>query len=427
MTGQWEYDDGQSLNYIETYDSETRQVETTGSCLLYDIHMDDSIQAALQWEQFQTCPTTDLMDDTAILETYQEISRSIQPFKQTRQSADVDIVSGERSSSSALQIINQKRSFNEAFNTIQNMPTELLSNPAAKRVHINIDRTFTSQSPFQTLTMGFNTSLARSRGDNFIHALRQLIKCANEKSTLEANLKRTITAEGVLWVVREAWPKAEGYWNLTSTFRGFLAAELWRNFPCEKTYRLLPAEYRPTRAQLMMPHSPMVDWMPWPDIRDLAIRYQDVIDTDELFRMAILNVVAHRKNTRKSKSYSSVDNVNPTSFRVWDLACLEKQNGTDPLADPTLRKRPSLHSRDARAIVRAFDLEYDQFSTQKLDHCFFKAFPMLQCESAYSHWQVKDFQNTANEDVGYPNTLTRPAVMRLKSKIEQLIGSSIEI
>lgn len=176
------------------------------------------------------------MDDTAIIETCQEISTSTHPFKQTRQSADIDIVSCERFSSSALQNVNQKRSFNEAFNAIQGMPTNLLSNPAAKRVHININKTFTSKSPFQPLTMGFNTSLARSRGDTFIHALRQLRKCANEKSTLEANLKRTITAEGVLWVVRAAWPKAEGYWNLTSTFRGFLAAELWRNFLCEKTY-----------------------------------------------------------------------------------------------------------------------------------------------------------------------------------------------
>lgn len=46
MTGQWEYDDGESLNYIETYDSETRQVETTGSCLSDDNHMGDSIQDA---------------------------------------------------------------------------------------------------------------------------------------------------------------------------------------------------------------------------------------------------------------------------------------------------------------------------------------------------------------------------------------------
>jgi hypothetical protein len=31
-------------------------------------------------------------------------------------------------------------------------------------------------------------------------------------------LQRAISAEGVLWTVREAWPAAEGYWNLTVRF-----------------------------------------------------------------------------------------------------------------------------------------------------------------------------------------------------------------
>ncbi len=28
-------------------------------------------------------------------------------------------------------------------------------------------------------------------------------------------MRRAATAEAVLWAVREAWPAAEGYWNLT--------------------------------------------------------------------------------------------------------------------------------------------------------------------------------------------------------------------
>lgn len=277
------------------------------------------------------------------------------------------------------------------------------------------------------LVMGFNTRLPNSRFDGYIHALRQLIRCSAEKSSLGNNLKRALTAEGVLWVVRESWPAAEGYWNLTATFKGFLHAELWRNFPCERTYKQLPPEYRPTRAQLMVPHSPMIDWMPWPDLRDLAIRYQDEIDTDELFRMAILNVVAHRKKLAECSPISPTSSPDKKSFRVWDLVCLEKLNGVDPLADPGLTRKPVLHSPSARALVRAFDLEYDEFATQKLDDCFFDAFPTLYCDTAASSWTVEAFPTILPEDVGYPVDLTSSAVHRLKSKFESMIGSVIEV
>lgn len=277
------------------------------------------------------------------------------------------------------------------------------------------------------LVMGYNTRLPYSRFDGYIHALRQLIKCSAEKSTLGNNLKRALTAEGVLWAVRESWPAAEGYWNLTATFKGFLYAELWRNFPCERTYRQLPPEYRPSKVQLMVPHSPMIDWMPWPDLRDLAIRYQDQIDTDEMFRVAILNVVAHRKKLVGSPPASSPASLDNKSFRVWDLVCLEKSNGVNPLADAGLTKKPVLHSPSARALVRAFDLEYDQFATQKLDDTFFEAFPSLYCDTAASSWQVETFQTILPEDVGYPVDLTSSAVNRLKSRFESLIGTSIEV
>src|ERR1700761_1087238 len=113
-----------------------------------------------------------------------------------------------------------------------------------------------------------------------------------------------------------------------ATFRGFLHAELWRNFPCERTYRQLPPVYRPTRAQLAIPHSPMIDWLPWPDVRDMAIRHQDEIDLDDLFRVAIHNLVAHRRGLgRRRPSFRDnvpasspvlVDEVtDETSFRVW--------------------------------------------------------------------------------------------------------------
>lgn len=186
----------------------------------------------------------------------------------------------------------------------------------------------------------------------------------------------------------------------------------------------------------MIPHAPMIDWLPWPDVRDLAIRYQDQLDVDALFRMAIHNVVAHRKMRRRSVTSPLLNSEvidtqeqvqDQTSFRVWDLVCLEKANGTEPLADSALEKRPIPRSPGVKAVLRAYDLEYDEFDTQKLDDCFFEAFPALYCDTAASNWKVEGFPGMSPVDVGRPVSLTGPAVLRLKTRIESMVGGTIHV
>ena len=183
----------------------------------------------------------------------------------------------------------------------------------------------------------------------------------------------------------------------------------------------------------------MIDWLPWPDVRDLAIKYQDQIDLDDLFRAAIHNLVAHRKgpvNDRRRLSSSLpasspgfVEEVSDeTSFRVWDVVCLEQARSTNPLsAEPDLETKPVLRTPELRALSRAYGLEYDEFATQKLDDYFFEAYPCLYVDTAASGWKVKNFPTLQKVDVGRPVTLTRPAVFRLKSKLESLVGAPIEI
>ena len=301
------------------------------------------------------------------------------------------------------------------------------------------DQTFVQPLSGLNLVMGYNTSLPKSRLDVYITVLRQMVRCSSERCVLSNELQRAVTAEGVLWTVREGWPAAEGYWNLTSTFRGFLHAELWRNFPCERSYRRLPPAYRPTRAQLAIPHSPMIDWMPWPDVRDMAIKYQDQIDIDALFRAAIHNLVAHRKKLGRRHRPSTAEQLptdtslvedlsDKTSFRVWDLVCLEKVTGENPLsAEPCLEKKPVVRSPGVKALLRAYDLECDEFDTQKLDDGFFEEYPCCYADTATSAWKVKRFPGLAPVDVGRPVGLTRPGALRLKSKIESLVGAKFEI
>jgi hypothetical protein len=284
-----------------------------------------------------------------------------------------------------------------------------------------------------TLSPGLNNSAPSSRLDAYITAMQRIIQNCFPKGTTQIGaMKRTASAYGVLWAVREAWPAAEGYWNLTSTFRGFLATELYRNFPCERTYRQLPPAYRPTRMQLVIPHARQIDWLPWPDVRDLAIRYQDELDIDAVFRMAILNVVAHRKDIASSPTQPAdpassggthtVTAQSSVSFRVWDLICLEKANGTEPLADSRLERRAVVRSPSVKAVLSAYELECDRFETQKLDDAFFEAFPCLFCESAASMWKIQAPKDLRFEDVGRPAALTADAVERLSVRVGRLLG-----
>ena len=298
--------------------------------------------------------------------------------------------------------------------------------------------------------MGFSMRLPISSLDKYLVALRQIVRRCAEATTLSALLCRTISAEGVLWIVRESWPTAEGFWNLTTCMQGFLYAELWRNFPCKDSYQSLPAAYRPTQMQLLVPHSPIIDWLPWPDLRDMIILYQDQIDIDALCRYAILTMVAHRrKRTRahqldaSSKTAASthmldqdtgqeevegIEVEGDTSFRIWDLTRLETLNSPTRLsADRFLSVAHHPPSPSMRALQRAYSLVYDDFSTQKLEDRFFERYPFLYCQRLVSEFKIQDLKTVPFEDVGSPVGMTRDIVFRLKENLERIIGVTMEL
>jgi hypothetical protein len=298
--------------------------------------------------------------------------------------------------------------------------------------------------------MGFNMRLPISSLDKYLVALRQIIRRCAEATTLSARLCRTLSAEGVLWVVRESWPTAEGFWNLTTCIQGFLYAELWRNFPCEDSYKSLPAAYRPTQMQLLVPHSPIIDWLPWPDLRDMIILYQDQIDIDALCRYAILTMVAHRRKRTSAEELGAsstpaadahvldqdttqgetegMEGEGGTSFRIWDLTRLETLDGSTRLmADRSLKAAPHPRSPSIKALQRAYNLVYDDFSTQKLEDRFFERYPFLYCHRLVSEFKIQDLTTVPFEDVGSPVNMTRDTVFRLKQNVERIIGVTVEI
>lgn len=286
------------------------------------------------------------------------------------------------------------------------------------------------------LRTGYNSSPARCKLDQYITALHQVLSRHAQDSSLTWKHRAKLCAEGVLWAVREAWPEAAHFWKITATFKGFFQSEMWRNFPNEAVYGQMHPSYRPTLRQLTIPHSPLIDWLPWPELREKLIEQQDNFDVDLVCKIAIQNVVAHRitsvPGARKRSAPGSGSTTNPrvcepkksttTSFRIWDLCLLEEKAGFSP-ASAGLVYTPK--SAEVKAIEKAYSLEYNNFQTQKLHSRFFETFPTLFAGSAVSEYVVQDLPvagEVAGRDIlGAPQKFSPAAGERLQTLVNRVL------
>lgn len=286
------------------------------------------------------------------------------------------------------------------------------------------------------LRMGYNSSQARCKLDQYITALYQVLGRHAQDSSLTTKHRAELCAEGVLWAVREAWPEAAHFWKTTASFKGFFQCEMWRNFPNDAVYGKMHPSYCPTLRQLTVPHSPLIDWLPWPELREKLIEQQDSLDVDLVCKIAIQNVVAHRTTSvpgvRNRSAQGSEFTTTPrvgepkksttTSFRVWDLCLLEEKAGFGP-ASAGLVYTPK--SAEVKAIEKAYSLEYNNFTTQKLHPRFFETFPTLFARSAVSEYVIQDLPvavEVARRDIlGAPQNFSAAAGDRLQTLVNRVL------
>ncbi|KAK6376112.1 hypothetical protein LTS17_007363 [Exophiala oligosperma] len=300
------------------------------------------------------------------------------------------------------------------------------------------------------LRTGYNSGVgqeARCKLDQYITTLYQVLSHHAQNPSLTMKHRAKLCAEGVLWVVREAWPEAAHFWKTTASFKGFFQSEMWRNFPNEAVYGQMHPSYCPTPRQLTVPHSPLIDWLPWPELREKLIEQQDNFDVDLVCKIAIQNVVAHRttsssvpagvaarnnnnndrssvaqgsestKTTTKTtppprvsdrSKRSSTTTATATSFRVWDLCLLEEKAGFCPPVTSSTGLVYTPASAEVKAIEKAYGLEYSNFETQKLHPRFFETFPTLFVASAVSHYVVQDLPVAVEVAAGRGDILGAP-------------------
>ncbi|KAH8812833.1 hypothetical protein F5884DRAFT_856128 [Xylogone sp. PMI_703] len=279
--------------------------------------------------------------------------------------------------------------------------------------------------PIIQASSDINDGLPKRKLDRYILFLGSILQQFFPVYGTKKTILESVAAEGMLWIVREAWPDVERFWKMTASFDGFFQYELWRNFPCRETYNMLRPTLRPTRTQLQVPHSPVIDWLPWPDFRDLVIRYQDEVDIDIICKTVIENGVSYRRlttNHSQNISHSTYPQQleGISSFRIWDIYCLEEQSAggfTSKLSSTSLMYKA--RSAPVVALEKAYNLVYNDVEVAKLHQNFFDKYPFLYRESVASRYRIQELPTVETKALGYPGDLSCGAMKRLEELVKK--------
>lgn len=192
---------------------------------------------------------------------------------------------------------------------------------------------------------------------------------------------------------------------------------MWRNFPCMQTYYNLPPVCRPTPLQMLVPHSPTIDWLPWPELRDLAIKNEDRLNMDDLTKLAIEHTVLERQIPI---STAATVEKQETTFRVWDFYQLEEQNGAN-FQTNDLTYSPG--SPSLCALQKVYNLQFSDVSNLKLDKKFFDTIPFMYTESVVTKCLIKRLHIVSAKNLGLPIELSGQAFRKLNTIIKSVINT----
>lgn len=220
--------------------------------------------------------------------------------------------------------------------------------------------------------------------------------------------------EAFSWIIREAWPSSEGCFKMMAVYESIFSYELFRSFPCKRTYYRIHRFYRPTLLQLLVPHSPAIDWLPWPALRDKLILMQknnnSGINIDELCMKALQYTLIEPDFPWPGQLHT---------FRIWDMYMLEMCEGgcfdnsfmEHYPASPTLQR-----------LMRSRGLSLRKIEQLRIEEPFYRKFQDLLLPGCISNFQSEPIGIALNEKLQRPYPLRPEAVDQLREKIESMIS-----
>lgn len=168
-------------------------------------------------------------------------------------------------------------------------------------------------------------------------------------------------------------------WYAKTRFYHIVDLTTWQLYPCAELYNKVHEQYRPTITQLQRQYPGVIDWIPFPSIRDRLIRLHAANpEIDQIFCDAVSSYVVEAcmsdliRGAPTTKVYIRVTDV------ATDTVCMAESEELDPHAILPAQDVASLFSSPecARAVFRLLNMDHG-VSHYKLDPAFFGTYPEL--------------------------------------------------
>ncbi|GKU05858.1 bzip transcription [Fusarium langsethiae] len=166
-------------------------------------------------------------------------------------------------------------------------------------------------------------------------------------------------------------------WYAKTRFYHIIELTAWQLYPSEATFNKLHPRYRPTKAQLENPHPGIIDWIPFPSIRDRLIQLHSANPhIDQIFCDAVTGYVVEALMSDLILGAPPIT----VYVRVTDLInTMSRSSGDESLA--ALLPAPdisTLFSSPAYARAAFNKLNMDKGAGYyKIDPAFFEKYPEL--------------------------------------------------
>ncbi|GKT50847.1 uncharacterized protein ColSpa_11028 [Colletotrichum spaethianum] len=168
-------------------------------------------------------------------------------------------------------------------------------------------------------------------------------------------------------------------WYAKTRFFHIIELTAWQLYPSAATFQRLHQRYRPTETQMKHPHPRVIDWIPFPSIRDRLIqRHAANPHIDQIFCDAVTGYVVE---TTMSDLVLGAPQIT-VYIRVTDLITAMSSTADDGLNDaPANLPAPDITTlftsqSYARAAFKQLNMDKGA-SYYKIDPAFYGKYPEL--------------------------------------------------
>lgn len=168
-------------------------------------------------------------------------------------------------------------------------------------------------------------------------------------------------------------------WYAKTRFYYIVQLTAWQLYPSVELFNKVHEQYRPTKLQLQQNYPSVIDWIPFPSVRDRLIQLHAANpQIDQIFCDAVSSYVVEAcmsdlvKDAPPAQVYLRVTDVFASISSPADL------NEVDPFAILPAPDVASLFSSSecAQAVFRLLNMDHG-LTQYKLDPSFFDSYPEL--------------------------------------------------